>query len=400
MSPTFHTPDLSAVSAGSAVKTLACRVLSDFNDALRPLWLELLQRSERNELTQTPDWLLTWWQVFGNLQGRQLRLGCFYDGDRLVGLAPLLRRRHWYRGWLPFRRLELLASGEPDADGIYSNHIGILAGRGQEAAVAHRLVEAIHAGVFGSWDEVVLPMMSADTAMPEQLVEAFRSAGYAAESTVMAGAPYIPLPATWDDYLRGLSWSGRRNIQRALKAFDNWSKGTTELECIAAASDVDKGTRMLMDLHHDRWSSADQAGVFRSPLFLDFHARMMRTLAERGSLELLFLKAFGQPVAALYTMVWDNKVYAYQTGRRTDVPENLRPGTVQFALAIRRAIEHGRREFDLLADEAFYKSQLTPHVRKLVQVRAARRSMVEWIRQAGLRWRTKPPAERQEPPTQ
>ncbi len=369
--------------------SLTCKIVSDAAEAesLRPAWTDLLARCERNELTQTPDWLLTWWRVFGASQGRQLRLALFHYGDRLVGLAPVLRRRHWYRNWLPFARLELLASGEPAEHGIYSNHIGVLAERGLEAKVANRLVDAIAGGAFGRWDEVVLPMMSADTALPELLVAAFRSAGFCAESTVLAGAPYIPLPASWSDYLRGLPSKSRRNIERSIRAFDKWSAGTTELECISNPADLERGKAILMSLHHERWGSAEQPGVFRSPLFLDFHKRMMGTLAERGGLELLILRARGEPVAALYSMVWANKVIAYQTGRRIEVPANIRPGGVLFALAIRRAIEQGRREFDLLADEMFYKSQLTPHVRKLVQVRAARMSVMEMIRKIGVRAR-------------
>jgi CelD/BcsL family acetyltransferase involved in cellulose biosynthesis len=363
---------------------LACPVVADAVQAesLREVWSDLLQRCERHELTQSPDWLLTWWNSFGSAQGRQLRLGMIRDGDRLIGLAPLLRRWHWYRGCLPFRRLELLGSGEPDDQGIFSNHIGILAERGMESQVAQQLVEAISNGAFGSWDEVVLPMMSGDTLMPEMLADAFRAAGYSAETKATAGAPYIPLPASWKEYLHDLSANSRRNIERSIKAFDKWSAGTTELECISVPADVERGSRILMSLHHERWSNDDQTGVFRAPPFLDFHARMMRTLAERGCLELLILKAHGEPMAALYSMVWDNKVYGYQTGRRTDVPANVRPGGVVMALAIRRAIEQGRREFDLLADEAFYKSQLTSHVRPLVQVRATRRCVAEMARTA------------------
>jgi CelD/BcsL family acetyltransferase involved in cellulose biosynthesis len=364
------------------VRSLACAVVTDVGqaEALRPAWSELLERSGRIELTQSPDWLLTWWRVFGGLHGRQLRVGLFHDGDRLVGLAPLLRRRHWYRGWLPLRRLEFLASGEPPEDGIYSNHLGILAERGADEKVAHRLVEVIAGGAFGRWDEVVLPMMSGDTVLPDRLVKAFRSAGYSAEATVTAGAPFISLPKTWDAYLESLSAGSRRSLQRSLKSFDKWSQGTTELQCISASADLDQGKSILMSLHHERWSSADQAGVFRSPLFLGFHDRMMRTLAERGALELLILRGRAEPAAALYSMIWAGKVYAYQTGRRTDLPANLRPGGVLLALALRRAIEQGRREFDLLADEAFYKSQLTPHTRPLIQVRAARTCWVEAIR--------------------
>ena len=358
-------------------------------ESLRPAWTDLLERCDRNELTQSPDWLLTWWSVFGPTQSRQLRLALFHDGDRLVGLAPLLRRRHWYRGWLPFTRLELLASGELAEHGIYSNHIGILAERGLEAKVANALAAAIADAALCRWDEIVLPMMSADTALPELLVEAFRTASYDTESTVLAGALYIPLPTSWSEFLRGLSPNSRRNIERSIKSFDKWANGTTELECIATCADLERGKAILMSLHHERWGAADQSGVFRSPLFLAFHNRMMRTLVERGALELLILRARGEPVAAFYSMVWAGKVIGYQTGRRIDVPANIRPGGVVLALAIRRAIEQGRREFDLQADEAFYKSQLTPHVRKLVQVRAARPCWVETIRKWGIRFKAR-----------
>src|ERR1043165_2238225 len=187
-------------------RPLSCRLITDIAAAegLRPAWDELLQRTERNELTQSPHWLLTWWQVFGNSQGRQLRLAAFFDQDRLVGLAPLLRRRHWYDGLLPFRRLEFLASGEPAKDGIYSNHLGVLAESGFEEEVIKRLIDAIVTGALGSWDEIVLPMMDEDSGQPQRLAEAFRSAGHEVESKVTAAAPYIPLPATWDEYLQAL----------------------------------------------------------------------------------------------------------------------------------------------------------------------------------------------------
>ena len=93
----------------------------------------------------------------------------------------------------------------------------------------------------------------------------------------------------------------------------------------------------------------------------------MRGCLESGSLELLWLCARNEPVAVLYAIDWGGKVYAYQTGRRTDVPGHLRPGAVLLALAIRRAIEAGRREFDLLADEALYKRQLASQSRPLVR---------------------------------
>jgi CelD/BcsL family acetyltransferase involved in cellulose biosynthesis len=366
----------------AASSSLSCVVVSEPTEAerLRPEWNALLARCARNEITQSPDWLLTWWRVFGGLQGRRLRLGLFRDAGRLIGLAPLLRRRHWYGGALPFRRLELLASGEPLAHGICSNHLAVLAERGAEERVARAFVRGLTAGAFGDWDEVVLPMMSGDTPMPRLLVDAFQAAGINAELTETTRAPYGELPPTWDAYLQALGRNSRRHIKRSLQAFDEWAGGATRLESVCDLADLEKGKAILVQLHQGRWAGDGQLGVFRSPLFLQFHDDLMRRLLVEGKLELLWLCVRDEPVAALYGMVWAGKVYAYQTGRRFDLPEDVRPGFVLLVLAVRRAIEAGRQEFDLLADDMVYKRQLVPTARSLVQVRAARASVREKLR--------------------
>src|ERR1043165_2102324 len=107
-----------------------------------PAWRDLLSRSNNDEPTLTPLWLGAWWRVFGSEGGRRLCVALFFDTDRLVGMAPLQTRRHWYRPGIPFRRLELLASGEREADEICSEYIGVIAEQGREGAV----VEAFAAG--------------------------------------------------------------------------------------------------------------------------------------------------------------------------------------------------------------------------------------------------------------
>jgi CelD/BcsL family acetyltransferase involved in cellulose biosynthesis len=349
-------------------------------EALRPAWTSLLERSSCNEITLTPDWLSTWWRVFGPRQGRQLRLVLLFEADRLIGLAPLLRRRHWYRPGIPFRRLEFLASGERHGEGICSNYLNVIAESGAENEVSRRLVQAIVAGELGAWDEVVLPMMAGDGPMPALMEAAFTNQGIPAEIAKSGGAPYIPLPSTWDAYLKALSRSHRRLLVRSLRAFDEWSNGDSSLERVTLSSEVDKGKKILTDLHHARWEADGESGVFRSPPFLQFHDTIMPTLLNRGALELLWLSVHGKPVAALYSMVWNDKVYAYQMGRQPDTPANIRLGAVIIAHAIRLAIESGRREFDMLADVTQFKQQLTLATRPLVQVRAVHPCWREKIR--------------------
>src|SRR5207244_3160007 len=113
----LHPADLGAAGLAPAVGTppgqarrLTCAVVSDPAklDGLASAWAELLERSADNRPMLSPTWLLPWWRVYA--AGRKLRIGLFRDGNRLVGLAPLLYRRCWVRRCLPFRRLESLGA--------------------------------------------------------------------------------------------------------------------------------------------------------------------------------------------------------------------------------------------------------------------------------------------------
>jgi hypothetical protein len=115
----------------------------------------------------------------------------------------------------------------------------------------------------------------------------------------------------------------------------------------------------------------------------------MPRLLEEGALEVAWLLVRGEPVAAAYNIAWNGKVAYYQCGRRLGVPDAVRPGIVLLAHLIRGAIEAGRREFDFLGGMALYKTQPALATRPLVQVRAARPCLREYLRRTadcGLRW--------------
>ena len=154
---------------------------------------------------------------------------------------------------------------------------------------ARSLAAAVTAGTLGRWDELVLPMMDGDGAMPALLVAAFRDAGLTADVTGAARAPVHLLPATWDEYLKRLSCTHRRQIALA-RAFDEWAGGTARLERVTDPAGLEEGKRILTALHHARWQDGGRSGVFRSPLFLAFHDAIMRQLLDRDALELTWLR--------------------------------------------------------------------------------------------------------------
>ncbi len=363
---------------------LSCRVVSDLDGltALRPAWAELLAASEANEPTLSPLWLTTWWQVFGPHEGRTLHCLVFEDAGALVGLAPLLCRTAWHRRWLPLRRLEALASGERSDDAICSPYLNILARRGREADVAGRLAQGLARGEFGRWDELIVPQMDGTAAMTRLLVESCRIAGLGATATVMTEAPYAALPARWDAYLATLSKAHRKWLRGSLRAFDAWAGDGVVVERADSPGALQRGKEVLLELHRRRWRDTAEGGVFRSPLFLAFHDTVLPRLFEAEALELLWLCAHGRPVAAMYSIVWNNKVYYYQSGRDPDLPGNVRPGVALVARAMQRAIDAGRREFDFLGGAAAYKREFATARRPLVELRIARGGMRERLRAA------------------
>jgi CelD/BcsL family acetyltransferase involved in cellulose biosynthesis len=190
----------------------------------------------------------------------------------------------------------------------------------------------------------------------------------------------IPLPPTWEAYLAALSSSHRYYVKRSLRDFDKWA-GSFEVRNAASLAEMQEGLKVLADLHTQRWRQAGEDGRFASPRFRAFHEALLPLLQVEQAVELLWLCVRGEPVAAQYNFVWDGKVYFYQSGRKPDLPEGIRPGVVLHAHAIRRAIEAGRREYDFLAGPERYKQQLALASRPLVDLRAARPSLREQARQ-------------------
>ena len=351
--------------------SLQSSVLTDLAEleALRPAWDDLLASSAADEPMLSSLWLLAWWRIFGPHEGRRLAVVVCHDGGRLVGLAPLLVRTHRYPPAIPFRRIELLGTGEPEAHEICSEYVGVIAARGAESRVAAALADALARGALGPWDELVLTAMDGTGPMPALLGAALSGVGVTAEIESTGSAPYIELPRTFAEYLAALSPSSRYLVTRSQRDLERWAGAGVTLHVATTPAELEVGRRALHTLHGERWGGG---GAFVSPRFTAFHDAVMPALLTQRSLELAWLSVRGEPLAAAYGIVWRGKVYFYQAGRSLAVPKGMRPGIVMHARLIQRAMELGRREYDFLDGHSRYKRQLATSARSIVRLRAVR----------------------------
>jgi len=350
---------------------LNIRVLDDIEElrALSTEWSALLQRSASNGPTLSPGWLLPWWDLFGQTDNRQLKTVVLRDGPRLVGLAPLsLRRctRGRYRG---LHRLELLGSGEDEADAIASDYIGVIAETGAEQAVAKAMAELLAGAALGEWDDAMFDAMNGGELLPQLLAREAAALGMHVTAEMAGASPYIVLPDSWDEYLATLTALRRGSLKRTLQRFERWAGRDHYLRRATSPKDLSEGFRILVDLHAARWSKTGQPGVFASRRFSTFHEIVMPWLLQMGTLDLSWLCVRDEPVAASYSIIWNGKVHFYQGGRSLQVPASVRPGLVLHANNIRAAIAAGLHEYDFLGGISRYKIELSTATRPLMRVR-------------------------------
>jgi CelD/BcsL family acetyltransferase involved in cellulose biosynthesis len=351
---------------------LTIDMLSDVADfqRLQPEWNELLSRSRSNSVTLTWEWLYTWWQVYG--ERRTLRLVTVRENDRLIGAAPLLYRDrlHWYYGMIPFRRIELLASGESSGDEVCSDYIDWIALPGREDDVVNAVMDVLEATPGNRWDEIVLPDVWSGSRTLQALQSACLRRNLRFEVLQRDPCPYIALPQTWDSYLEALGSGQRYRIRRALRDFKA-AGGTYEI--LSNPADITAKLDVLVSLHQQRWTAKGKPGAFASIKRTEFHRRLIPLALERGWLRLGVLSIEGQPIAAIYNFRYAGRVYFYQSGMIPQGRSSLRPGVLLHALEIQSAIAAGCAEYDFLKrGVSNYKDDWANSYRDLLTVRIAR----------------------------
>lgn len=335
-----------------------------------PDWERLWALSARREPMLSHLWISGWWKHFRN--NRKLAIGVIRIDGEIVGIAPCCIRTFRYRGFLSFRRLELLGAEEGEDDGITSEYIGILAAPGHEADVAATFVAAAIDGAFGRFDECVLERMNGEEPLVGLLGHAFERHGHEIELRTTSMAPHVKLPSDWNAYLRSLPKKRRGSLTRSLRDLEVWAGADGYKLCrFVDRASFERAFDIVARLHGERWRDSTHGGSFGKPKFTRFHSEHAWSLAEAGLLDLVWLEVADEPIAALYLLKSNGRIQFYQSGRRMDVPRQIRPAIVTLALAIKDAISSGYTEFDFLGNAMEYKTGFARSLRPIVRLRYA-----------------------------
>lgn len=361
----------------------ACTIASTVKDllTLRDEWTDLLLHSQMANVFLSWEWVTTWMRTHGRRREPYVLLLRRADDGLLVGLAPLCRIEPRYP--LGLRTVALMGTG------VGADHLSFLSRQGMEAQVYSAL--AGHLLSANTWDVLELPRL--EEAFAGHLVDAFAGIQprLAFTSTVADLCPFVPLPNTWDEYLRVMHQRpelGRR--RRRLQ-----EQGDVVIQRVQRLEELEDAWDALLRLHHARRQAVGGRSAFLAPQSKAFHELFVRQAFDRGWLRLYLLRVDGRCVAAEYCLQVGRRLFGFQGGFDMNWGRYW-VRSIVVAHAIRTAIEEGATEYDLSRGAEQYKQQrwgaLTrkdislvawrryPRVRVMMTVRGWSRALIERLR--------------------
>jgi len=326
--------------------------VSAFHD-LRAEWCHVLSQLPFQSVFFTPQWQEIWWRHFGAT--RQLSLLTVRSSDgTLQGLAPLMSSN----GADTPPHLELIGDLE------LCDYLDVLMVPAQQREVVRALVEYLVAH-SGEELELCLQNLSQDSPTPGVFHDSLVTNGLTVDVEQIETCPTTVLPTDWPAYLATLRGKDRHELRRKLRRAEAAVRLEYRVTSTAAQLDADVDT--FVALH--RMSQQDAKQGFMTPEKEAFLRDMAHQLWPYGWLELAFLYADGEPIAALCCFAYGTTYAAYNSGYHPAYAE-LSAGIVLFADRIRQAIARGFTAFDFMRGNEPYKYRFGATDRPLYQLLA------------------------------
>lgn len=323
--------------------------------SLRMEWLRLSERATTSFFTSW-GWVESLLQGFP--EGSDARVARVWKDGEVVGLALLGKSRAVRGGVIGSRTLNLTESGHETYDELTIEHNAIVADDRYAEEVARELLTHLLSS-DQSWDELYLSGVRCGS----PLEIAARELAPLCPLLTVKDRPYYwvnleELRTSGKPYLSALGSGTRSQTKRSIKFYAS-EFGPVHVELPESRAEALELFDEMVQLHTVYWQAKGHPGAFTAPIARQFHERLVDQRFDAGEIQLLRISAGPMLLGVLYNFVFDNVVYAYQSGFSYSEENKKKPGLVCHTLAIEYNLEAGRNAYDFLAGDHRYKLQLS-----------------------------------------
>ena len=311
-------------------------------DCLAPEWNDLLQFSAANSIFLTFEWLSTWL----NTVYPQAKLFVIIVRDKrgkLVGAAPFYLTEFKLIKLINYRYLRYIGDCHSGAE-----YPDIIAHTGLEEECLATIREVIFN--YREWDCAWFPNIAGWTGSQKRFAQCFGEDLSFSRSRVASFSSFL-LPASFEDYLAGLSRKRRSNLRYLEKNL--LKTHAISFEFCSRPEDVGEYLAQLFHLHGRRWRSEGQCGSFiKKPLMADFYRQFAQLSLSHNWLGIFRLNLDNVAYAIQYGYIYNGVFHALQEGFD---PEVAGIGNILRLKVMEWCIANGIKEYDFLGEHSPHK---------------------------------------------
>jgi CelD/BcsL family acetyltransferase involved in cellulose biosynthesis len=279
-----------------------------------------------------PGWLQVWWQIFGS--GGELYLRAVWQGDMIIGIAPLLVK-------------EKTAAIVGDSD--VCDYLDFVVAPGMERDFFNILLDDLQRNGINHLD---LRSLRPDSTVLTSLVDIARERSYDINCQLEDVSLVLELPATWDQYLAALTVKQRHELQRKLRRL--WEASNVNYHIVEDSTAIHAAMDTFLKLFT---VSREDKATFMTSRMESFFRALVDTMTGAGLLRFGILELDTLPTAMVMCFDYNDCVYLYNSGYNPDY-STLSTGLISKVLFIQDSIQRGRKKFDFLKGGESYKYRL------------------------------------------
>lgn len=291
-----------------------------------------------------PGWTSAWWTAFG---GGRLQVATFREGGRLVALVPLKRVGGTLAATVNWHT--------PEAD--------LLA---QNSEAARLLADSLFATrprrlalVFADRASLALSACRA----------AAEDAGFRTILRTRERSPFVEIQGSgsFDDFERHLDRSLRTNARRRRRRLEE--EGVVGVDVLDGRERLEEALLEGFGIEGSGWKTQQGTAIGSRPDTLRFYGDVARWAAERGWLQLAFLRLDARPLAFHFNLCHGGVLYHLKGGYDPSFAR-FSPSKLLHHEMIRRAFAEGLASYEFLGAEEGWKREWTETVRERLVLEA------------------------------
>lgn len=319
---------------------------------MKEAWDDLIARSKVDNVFLTYDWMGSY--IRNCCNGDRLIILTVFDDDALVGIAPLMIRRHGFKG-LSVKSICFIGT-------TASDRMDFILDGPREKCVMSIMDYLI--GIGRDWDFLDFHEIAGSSGTLEAIEKWAKLRDLKSVSGPWERSFFIKLNGNAEFILKKVS----KKLNRKTKKLNKETRADLDFSRYMGNEAKESLFYEIRFIASRSWKGTGHKSVFLRHGIRDFHKDIFLEFANSGCLDISILRMGDTPIAYIYNFLYNGRLYNYSIEFDSRY-SHISPGTMLMLWSIENAVSKGIKEIDFGRGEEGWKTRLTQDFRMQEKIR-------------------------------